>query len=215
MKTEQYRSLGLVANLEVPSTVEEFDTNAKKAGACLSEAVANVIYRGSLAELRDLFLHGRDEDKANGIPAFEGIEQATKIARKTKPTGKKDKDNNDIEVYAETEAEYFERVCAERKVEATSFQPLMDAACKLVKFDASQRERKPAAPKKLAAKYKETALAILKGAKKDKFLKDVKRDLGKEPTLTGDLEKDSETLGWVVKEYADFREKQALLSMVG
>lgn len=108
MKVQEQKTLGLVAPIEVPTTVAEFDKLAKREGACLEEAVNNVIYRGVLAQLRDVFLHGQDEDKAAGQPAFAGFEQVTKVARKTKPTGRKDKDGAEILTYDETEAEYFE-----------------------------------------------------------------------------------------------------------
>lgn len=215
MKTAKFKSLGLEVNLEVPASVEEFDTNAKRTGACLDEAINNVVYRGSLAELRDLFLHGREADKETGATAFDGIEQKTKIERKTRDTGRKDKDGNAILTFGETEAEYFDRVCATQKVEPSSFQTLMDAAAKLVRFDAAARERKPAAPKKLANKYRETAEAILKGAHLKRFVADVKAALGKEFKATGDKAKDAEALGWLVKEFADYKERQTLASMVG
>ncbi len=207
MKNAEYKTLGLTVNLQVPATVEEFDTNAKRVGACLDEATNNVIYRGSLTSLRDLILHGQDEEKdATGkviTPAFKGIEETTGIARKTKKV-KSGKEGKEVETYDETEAEYFERVCAEKKVEASSFQALFSAAAALVGFDASARERKPAGPKKLAEKYRVIAVDFISG----------KRDLAKLNALfaksniktfvkTADADKDAVALGWLCKEYAD------------
>lgn len=215
MKLQKYRSLGLDINLETPETVAEFDTNAKRTGACLDEAIANVIYRGALADFRSAFIHGVEEDKEKGVKAVAGLEAVTKIERKTKPTGKKDKDGADILVYDETEADYVARVCAEKKCEVSAFQPLANEIAAQLKFDASARERKPTAPKKLAQKYKDTATAIMAGANFKKFLADVKKAISKDFTATGDKEKDVEAVGWLVKEFAEYKEKQTLAAMLG
>jgi hypothetical protein len=214
MKTQQFSSLKLTVNLSVPESVAEFDANAKRAGACLEEAINNCVYRGSLADFRYAFLHGIEENKEAGIKAVKGLDVITGIERKTKPTGRKDKDGADIVVYAETEGDYFDRICAEKKVEPSSFQPVADEIAKLVVFDASARERKPAAPKKLAQKYKDTATAIMGGANFERFKKDVTKALSKNIVLTGDKDKDVEAVGWIVKEFAEYKEKQALASMV-
>lgn len=206
MKTQQFKTLGLLVKLFVPSTVEEFDANAKRAGACLEEATNNVIYRGSLAELRDLIIHGREEVKVDGkvtVTAFKGLEDITGIARKTKKV-KSGKEQKEVEVYDETEGEYIERVVAEKKVELTTFQSHFDAAASLVAFDASARERKPAGPKKLADKYKVIAADFISGKKSlDKFNAAMQKSIGKTFTKTGDVEKDTLALGWLCKEYAD------------
>lgn len=214
MKTQTYKSLGLSVNLSVPESVAEFDANAKRAGACLEEAINNCVYRGSLADFRYSFLHGLDEDKEKNIAAVPGIEQTTKIERLTKPTGRKDKDGADILVYNETEADYFARVCVEKKVEATAYQALADTIAKTITFDASARERKPSLPKKLAQKYKDTATAIMSGANFKRFTADVKKALGKDIVLTNDKDKDVEAVGWIVKAFAEYKEQQALASMV-
>jgi len=217
MKVQQFKSMGLAVNLQVPSTVKEFDENAKKEGACLVEAINNVVYRGSLAEFRDLFLHGREADKEANPPvtAIKGLEDVTKIARKTKATGKKDDKGNAIEVFDETEGEYFDRVCSQLKVEATHFQKLADEVAAALKFDASARERKPTGPKKLAAKYKDTAAAIMAGPNLKRFLTDLEKMVGVKWTATGDKEKDTESLGWQVKAMIEYKEKQQLAALVG
>lgn len=207
MKTQQFKTLGLPVNLSVPSTVEEFDANAKRTGACLEEATNNVIYRGSLAELRDLIIHGREEEKdASGkviVTAFKGLEDITGISRKTKKV-KSGKEQKEVEVYDETEGEYIDRVVATKKVELSSFQSHFDAAAALVEFDASARERKPAGPKKLAEKFKTIATEFLSGKKSlDKLNIAMQKSISKMFTKTGDTEKDTLALGWLCKEYAD------------
>jgi hypothetical protein len=206
MKTQQFKTLGLNVNLSVPTTVEEFDSNAKRAGACLEEATNNVIYRGSLAELRDLIIHGRDEEKVDGkvtVTAFKGLEEVTGVARKTKKV-KSGKEQKEVEVYDETEGEYIERLVATKKVELSTFQSHFDAAAALVAFDASARERKPAGPKKLAEKFKTIATEFLSGKKSlEKLNAALTKSISKTFTKTGDVEKDTLALGWLCKEYAD------------
>ena len=113
MKSQQFKSLGLVVNLNVPETVEEFDLNAKKSGRALAEAINNVVYRDCLAEFRDNFC--------------EKLESSTSVERKTKDTGKKRKVTSVVDgkeviteepilIYAESEAEFVDRVIAEKQI---------------------------------------------------------------------------------------------------
>lgn len=214
MKTQQFKTLGPNVNLAVPATVEEFDQNAKRAGACLEEGINNVIYRGSLAELRDLIIHGREEVKVDGKvtqTAFKGLEEVTGISRKVKKV-KSGKEQKEVEVYDETEGEYIDRVIAEKKVELSTFQSHFDAAAALVAFDASARERKPAGPKKLADKYKTIAADFISGKKSlEKFNTAMQKSISKTFTKTGDVEKDTIALGWLCKEYADAQDVFAKL----
>jgi hypothetical protein len=213
MKKQTFSSLGLEFEIDVPSTVTEFDKLAKKEGACLAEAINNVAYRGVLADFRDTFLHGREADKENGQTAFKGLDEITKISRKLKDTGRKNDKKEPIMVYAETEKDFFDRICAERKVEPKAFQDHCRATAAVMKFDPSQKERKPAGPKKLANKYKETASAIIKGPHLNRFLTDLKKALGVEWVAPGkDEAVNAESLGWQVKALADYKEKQALAS---
>lgn len=151
MKTKTYSSLGLNVTLSVPESVEEFDQNAKRSGACLDEATNNVVYRGSLAEFRDSFC--------------EKLSEQSGVSRLTKSSGKKDADGNDILVYAESEAEYAKRVAAEKNVEVSTFQPLADEVAASITFDAAARERKAPAPKKLPDWAKKVAEEFLAGTK--------------------------------------------------
>lgn len=207
MKQLSYKSLGIDIKLNVPETVDEFDLNAKKTGACLLEATNNVIYRGSLAEFRDAFC--------------AAVEDATGISRGTEPILDKenkprvDKDGAPMLKYTETEADYFKRVCAEKSVEPSSFQAIADKVAEAIVFDASATERQPAGPKKLAQKYQDDAKKILAfdDAKLAKVNKRFNDALGKSFTSTGDAEKDVQTLGWLVKEFSDWNAAQASLKL--
>ena len=155
------KTLGFTININVPSSVEEFDQLAKKVGACLNEAVKNVIYRGVLNTFRAKFV--------------EAVEAETSIARKTKPTGKFEKDDagKDTEVpilvYAETEGDYFDRVLANPDAPRTleSFTDLANRIAADLVFDPSESEKKPAGPKKLSKAVLDAAKTIIDAGKAD------------------------------------------------
>lgn len=233
MKKQQFKSLGIAFELPVPSTVEEFDTNAKRAGACLEEAISNIVYRNGLAEFRYYFLHGREADKDLKTPALEGVEDYVRknkvvakdpetgkeelVLRRTKATGRKDEDGQPVLAFFESEANYFDRVLQALGKEPSFFQDLANKHAALIAFDASQKEKKPAAPKKLAQKYKDVAVNLLKGPKKDKFIADYKKLCGKDLVLStnpADAEKNIETTGWAIKEFAEEKDKQQLAALV-
>lgn len=164
MKNQEYESMGLKVNIPVPETVAEFDANAKKDGACLAEAINNIVYRSFLADSRDIFLHGDTDDKNN--VTFEGLEQILakthpKIDKRKTKVLRKAKDGSDIVGYDETEKEYFDRVLAETKQERTAYQPLMDAVAKHVKFDASATERKARGPVKIGQNWLDAAKSMI------------------------------------------------------
>lgn len=201
MKQKQYNSLGVTVNLNVPESVEEFDQNAKRIGACLDEAINNVVYRGSLAEFRDAFT--------------TKVEETHQVERKTESTGKKDSDGNDIVKYAETEGEYIKRVCATKGIEAAQLQSLADEVAAGIVFDASATERKPAAPKKLAEDYKNVAIQLIDAGKVDAFRdkKATPRNIVV-PDLTGDREKDILAVGYAVKQVELAIRKEQMAALV-
>lgn len=137
MKSTEIKSLGFVLNVQTPSSADEFDQLAKRVGACLDEAVNNVLYRSYLAEFRDEF--------CDALAKQTGIERKEKITGKTKA-------GNDIVVYAETEVEFVERVAAEKGVEVASFAGLASEVAAKITFDPSATERKAGA-KKVAKTY--------------------------------------------------------------
>jgi len=228
MKKVEYSSLGLTVNLSVPETVDEFDKNAKKVGACLAEAINNIVYRGSLAEFRDIFLHGRLEEKdANGkviVTALKGVDDITGIARKELPVLKDGKpvirDGSPVTIYdpEDSEAKYFKRILAAANKKVEDFQAQADAVAAALVFDASATEKKPAGPRKLAQKYKDIAAAFLTGKRNlDKLQKALAKDLsGKQFVPVAGVpvtdEKNVEVLGWLCKE---FEAAQDAFSKVG
>lgn len=220
MKTESFKTLGVPVALSVPSTVEEFDQLAKRAGACLDEAVSNVVYRGTFNELRELIVSGRDAEPAkDGQPAiseFKGLEELTGKPRTTKKVKRGDKE---VEIYDESPQEYVTRVFG--PVDSWNgnapdvLAKTVAAAGLAVAFDPSAREKQPAGPKKLAEKYKTTATNFLLGktnpvTKKPYDLKKLQaafaKDLGGKqfvPVVATPVDdpKNVEALGWVCKEW--------------
>lgn len=228
MKQRKYSSLGLDIHLAVPSFVEEFNELAKskdpQANPCLDEATNNIVYRGSLAEFREVFLHGRAEEKdAQGnvtASKIDGVEQVTGIARKTVPVLDKDdkpvlKDGVAQETWdkEDSEAKYFKRVCAEKGVEPSSFQALAQTVADSIVFDPSATERKPSAPKNLPKDILEKATAKVGQGEEafNKVAKLIAKDLASEQVAwTGDATKDADSLGWAIKAHIAWKAKQAL-----
>lgn len=192
MQNKEYKSLGLSLSFQVPDSVEEFDANAKRAGACLDEAINNIVYRGSLAEFRDTFLTKVEEET--------GIERTTE----EKPSPTKADPNNTTTVYTESEAVYFKRVCAEKGCEPTEFQDLANQVAAAIVFDASAAERKPAGPKKLAKMYLASADEVIAKNAVPKALTKINEALGL--SLTPDLTR--EQLAAAIRDYKQWRDEQ-------
>jgi hypothetical protein len=234
METKQYRCLGLKANIEVPSSIEEYDKMANKSGACLGDAIDNVIYRNTLTGIRADFC--------------AKLEEKSGIARKTVSTGKKRKvtvieDGKSVEreeeivAFDESEAKYVARVQAAEGLNDDAFvakyQSLMDevvsatatdestgATYKVNAFDPTETERKPAQPKKLAACYIETATRVFANGNQAKIATRIKDESNTlvsfvdEPADTASDEfkaaraKNIELLGWAIKANEAFKERE-------
>jgi hypothetical protein len=255
-------SLGMEFQLTVPESAEEFDTGprssnlvpAGKAGECLAQAIRAIVAWDVNASFRYYFLHGigqddLDKDKdhvlfAEGTSPVAGVEELSKIERMTVPV--KDKAGNPVVKDGEpvtnfdpndSEAKYFKRVLAETKTEAASYQHVADAVAASLVFNAAPTERAAVGPKKLAAKYKEKAAAVIANGTTDTFIQSKFIPVvGRTPTFTltndqtktfsvtwksGDAtknatvsDKDAEALGWLVKEYSDAIAAQATGSLV-
>lgn len=154
MKVVQYDSGGHKFNINVPESVEEYDSLAKKQGACLEAAIDHEVYHGTLGDVRDRF--AEEVGKKHGITrreigtgVFEGEGDAKVEVTKT--------EKNDV---------YLARVAAEKGL--TGDAPFQDIADSLsagganeVKFDPSVRERKAPKPPTIAKKDIEEATKFL------------------------------------------------------
>ena len=133
-------SLGFDLTKEVPSTVEEYNTLAKRESAALEDAINNTLYRGTLAEFRSKFL--------------EELGTLTGVARGiVKPATSEEADDA---VY-ESEGKWYKRILASvNNVVPPDWtvlaQRIMDASA----FDPSAKERSSDGP---AIGKKDLALA--------------------------------------------------------
>jgi hypothetical protein len=204
MKTKEYSSLGLKVNFSVPESVEEFDANAKRIGACLEEATNNSVYRGMLGDFRDVLLHGWAEKGIKGLDDIYGVERKTKpvLDRKTN-LPRKDKDDNEVTTYDETEEEFLDRVLAEKGLKIEDIQEHANTVAASLVFDASAREKKAPKPKKLSSTYLDAAKKLLEKYEDSKINKTFAKFIPDQATFarTGDAAKDAETLGWLFKAY--------------
>lgn len=243
MTKQLFSSLGCDVPLNVPSTVDEFNSSAwattpedKRIGnPCLTEAINNIVYRTSLAEFRDLFLHGRDavkDDQGNvKVPAVVGIDGMTfeykdvngqlvtgKIERTTKQIQLKSKDKSGNpefrEDWDESEATYFNRVLLLTGKKAEHFQDHANNIAALIEFDASQRERKSAGPRKLPKVYEEAAASIVEQGGFATAVSKIAKVLGKAIEPSGDKAKDIEALGWLIKEWKDSEAKKLATTLL-
>lgn len=162
MVTQTISTLGFDLNTQVPGSVDEYDTLAKKVGACLESANLNVLYRSTLAVFRSNFTEALENNT--------GINRAAEQVKNKDGTLKVDKDTaadgtvteTPVMRYTETEKVYFDRVCAELvsqskfaslEAAAGSFQALAQTTIDTISFDPSEREAKAAGPKKIAKAY--------------------------------------------------------------
>jgi len=176
MTTTKVRTLSFNLDVNVPDSVEEFDQLAGRQGACLEQAVLNIIYRSVLAQFRASFC--------------EALEESTGIARETKDTGRTRKvktehadgsvteETEAVLVYSETEVEYVDRVFATiAQRDGSSIDAVVAANATLaqniaskIDFDPSERAASggTAAPKKVGKTFMalaEKLIAMGKGPK--------------------------------------------------
>lgn len=243
MIEKRYDSLaGLSAPILVYADVAEAE--AVVAGGLLNEANNNMVYRGVLPTVRDTI--------CTLVETETGVERESKVVGKTK-AGK------DI-VQWEADGKYVNRVLAEKGLEDfKSLQPQLDALCRAFQdeddvkngrpgtplaVDLKGTERKAAGPKKLAAKYKQSAAVVITRGTVDRVNSVQLAKINKTFTATNDTskmftgkasvptgqrdeagkpvysdvdynvsDKDAEALGWLLKDYADWKSTQDMLEV--
>lgn len=175
-------------NYKVPASIEDFDNLAGKPGTALECAIAYVTEKDTLVKLRKAVIAVLDSQ--------------TGIKRKMKDTGKKKKENvvvgQDAEgkdvmeerevaifVPAETEVQYFKRVCAEQGVEPDAFRGVIQTELDKIPFDPSASER-GTKEKKIPQVYLDTAQEIIDQDAADSVAASLTEELGY--TVEADLE---------------------------
>jgi hypothetical protein len=149
-------SLGFDVPVQVPSSVEEYDQLAGRSGACLDDAINNVIYRGVLAVFRRNLASALE--KETSFP----IERKQKVNAKKEPQF--DAQNQPILVLAETEGDYVGRLQAHLGLDDDAFKSRFANTAATVatglKFDPKASERAPRTPPKT---YLEAARSVIAG----------------------------------------------------
>lgn len=175
--------------------------------------------------------------KIVGVEEETGIERKTKPVIDPKTNKPRQKDGEDVTTFDESEEKFYNRVLAtlvEQKKFASEdaarahFQPLIESIASEVPFDVTAAERTERGPKKLAAKYKVAAAKVLAIGNVDAVNANQLKQIEKSFTPTGDTskmftgsyevdgketsfsvsDKDAEALGWLIKEYLDFKAEQ-------
>lgn len=212
MKNIEVNSLGFTLTKPVPETVAEYDQLAGAVGRCLEDAVASTLYRGTFAEFRNLFLHGREAD--GDTPAFEGIDSRTGISRLKKTV--KSAKGEESEVWDETEGAYWKRVVAtnfggDQDAAVAHFTSVAQEAMDLAAFDPSVKERQSAGPKTIAKTYVNIATQAVEQGKGDKLAAMLAGVLNRAVTLSGDRDADIKTLARAIADN-EARKRAALKS---
>lgn len=197
MISKEYNSVGFNVNISVPETVAEYDTLAKKTGACLDSAIANVVYRGVLATFRD--------DLATVVENNTGISRKTspvldktgnpKVEKETvtNADGTQTTTETPITKFDETEKVYLDRVWAILSVAsaggtpakfaspeaaAASFTAIAQSTMDKIVFNPAETERTPSGPKKIAKAYTAIAEKALAAGKLDTLAANLATKLG-------------------------------------
>lgn len=176
-----------------------------------------------------------------GVEAETGIDRKTEEA-KGKDGKVRMKDGVPVTKFIEAEEVYYNRAIAELVAEKKysseeavreHFQPIIAAIALEVPFDPTASEAAEKGPKKLAAKYKLAAAKSLSLGTVEHINTNLFTKINKTFTASGDTsklfegvfdnngeqvpfkvsDKDAEALGWLIKEYLDWKASQELLTM--
>jgi hypothetical protein len=190
----------------VPADSTEFNENARRAltpegiDACTDEANMNILYRSVYPQIREAASE-KFEKLSTLIPGAADVPRKTT----TKELKEKQADGSPVtkEVYDESDTVHINRVKAELvkqglapTLEAATvlLQPHWDAVVAGIKFDASQKERKPAEPKKPGKQALEFARVLIQRGQADVAAKQLSTQLGR-PVAT-----DEESLALAMQE---------------
>ena len=125
-------TLDLTFPVTVPKTASAFDRMAGRTGACVEEAVRNVIYRGVNHDFR--------------AALCERLEAETGEPRKSHEEGEGEKKRT---VYDETEKQYKARLIVEGHTDDEQCQLFANEIGKTIVFDPSPSSRSKKAPKEI------------------------------------------------------------------
>ena len=211
MKQVTKTSLGFEVPVWVYESPEEADTAAGRQGALLEEANNNLYYRaGAAGESREVI--------AAKVEALTGIPRKSQVVTKKNDAGEeevvKDSDGNEVSEFTETEEVYVKRALAEAKLTPAAIQADITAALNAanegqgIRVDIKKKERKPAAPKKLADRFLQSAKSVIDAGKVKSVAKEYQKRFGK--SLEEGADTDPVKLGWAIKDILAHREAEQL-----
>lgn len=209
MTKKQYNSLGYAVSFEVAESPEEFDKSAGRVGACMESANNDIVYRATMPVFRDVLLHGCEAH--DNWPKIDGIEQVTGVKRKTATkqllTKNEDGSFKTTEIYDEKESVYEARALSESGKTKADFQPTAELIASLIAFDASERARATAGPKKIGKAYLEKATELQNAGQLETVAAKLAKKLKREVAAT------VESVAVAIKEFQDAEAAKAIASL--
>jgi hypothetical protein len=150
-----------------PADVATYDLLAKRENACRDAANKQQLFHGSYGDIRAAVTgklvaagHGTPKLFIGKVEVVEVKDAEDKVTGYENVSGAHKSFKADADVKVEPDKAFFDRVCAEKGVDATYFKDLIQDAANENPFDPSRKER-ASGPRKIAKTYLETAAAII------------------------------------------------------
>lgn len=234
---------GTLKGLKLPVLVYETLAEAVTAGGgetiVLDQVNSNLAYRGPLATGRDIICTLLEDE--TGIE--RKMKDTGKVDKDKNPIMAPDESEGEYAKRVCAEKGWDDLTSLQSKLEtaARNFKAEGEETAKPLAVDITEKERKAPQPKKLANKYKLTAARIIAAGNIDAFNKNYLAQISKSFTASGDTskmfkgtyevvdpvtkkptgttnsvevsDKDAEALGWLIKEYQDWKAAQDQAAM--
>lgn len=173
--------MGLDFQLEVPSTVDEYNTLAKDLNACLSEAILNVVYRSTLPDIRTRFITALEAATGIKFPTIKN-DKGEEVYDPKMSDGKFVDGVRDKKGWQEPEAWksaatpiLLSAIQGDPKAVDTEGKPDEDAR-KPVVFDPTATAKGPSKPKTLPKDYLDAATRVFANNNQNKIVDRIKAD---------------------------------------
>lgn len=239
MQTTTISPFGVDVTKSISSDAAEYDSLAKKVGACHEAACDYYNYHRYFSEVRDIVLHGqaayKDKD-GKEIPEIKGMDDVFGIERTSEVVLGKDgkpklmqDGKTPVTTWTEKEGDFFKRVVATKKITDADIKVFIQSIVDQIPWDPSVAERTARGPGKLANVWLEAGREYYKGMIADpatlaEWNKRVSKVTEKtfEPATAGEgvtpeahAEKESERVGRLLKEFSEAIAKQQLMKLPG
>lgn len=242
MQTTTISPFGVDVTKQISSNPAEYDSLAKKIGACHEAAVNYYNYHRYFSDVRDVVLHGQPEvkDSKTGAiiqPEIKGMDEVFGVERKSEPVLNKDKTpklmqdgKTPVTAWVEKEGDYFKRVVAEKSITEADLKTFVQSIVDQIPWNPSVSEHVARGPGKLANVWMEQGKLYYKAVTTNAdtlaaLNSSIKALINKEfvPVTTPaegvtqavQDEKQAEVLGRLLKEFAEETAKQSMLTLPG